>query len=156
MASAIFGDLTPLLSLGALALRLAAGALMMVHGAPKLLGAQRAAMKEGMKGVGVPGALFDLVALNEFLGGLALVLGLLTRLAALLIAIEMVGTIVLYNTRLWKAPIPRGYIEQAFKQSHGYLGGWELDSLLLAMGIALFIIGPGWLSADFLVGLEGA
>jgi len=127
---------------------------MMVHGAPKLLGAQRAGMKEGMKGMGVPGTIFDLVALNEFLGGLALVIGLLTRLAALLIAIEMVGTILLYNTKLWKAPIPRGYMEQAFRQSHGYVGGWELDALVLAAAIALFVLGPGWASADFLLGLE--
>lgn len=135
-----------------LALRVAAGGLMVVHGLPKL-GGQRAAMKEGMKRIGVPGLVFDLVALNEVLGGIALLAGFLTRIAALLLALEMVGTIILYNTRLWKAPLPRGFLEPAFKQTHGYIGGWELDTLVLAACLVLLSLGPGLASLDHLLGL---
>ncbi len=63
----------------------------------------------------------------------------------------MVGTTILYITKLYYAPIPRGYTEPMFKATRGYMFGWELDSVLLASGLAIAIIGPGTLSIDSLV-----
>src|SRR5687768_6168446 len=64
-------------ALGLLLLRVVAGAGMMVHGWPK------AQKPFGWMGDGAPAVLQALAALAEFGGGLALILGLLTPVAAL-------------------------------------------------------------------------
>jgi len=126
---------------------------MIIHGMPKLAGLSRTQMREGMKQVGVSPILFDLVGLLEFVGGLFLLLGLLTRIVSVLFILEMIGTIILYNTVLWKAPIPRGAFEEAFKRTHGYMFGWELDTTILACMIVTLILGGGAFSLDSLLGL---
>ena len=152
-AELFFGTLTDQLVVGVsvLVLKVFVGALMIVHGAPKLSGPARSQMRDGFKQLGVPGPLFDLVGILELLGGLFLILGLLTRLVALLFALEMVGNIALYLTKLYKAPIPRGWVEPFFKATKGYVGGWELDTLILASSVALVLVGPGLLSIDQLI-----
>jgi putative oxidoreductase len=137
-----------------LAVRITVGVLMIVHGAPKLFGPARSQMREGMKMAGIPGGLFDLVGLLEFLGGIALLIGFLTRLVSLLFILEMIGTIILYNTVLWKMPLPRGALEQAFKQTHGYMFGWELDTLVLSSAIVTLILGGGAFSIDAILRVE--
>jgi putative oxidoreductase len=138
-------------SIAMLILRVFVGALFIVHGAPKLYGPARKQMRDSMKQLGIPGPLFDLVGVLEFLGGIALIIGFLTRIASSLLALEMVGTTILYITKLYYAPIPRGYTESMFKATRGYMFGWELDSVLLASGLAIAIIGPGTISIDNLV-----
>ncbi|MGC8570431.1 MAG: DoxX family protein [Caldivirga sp.] len=139
-------------SIAALVLRVFVGVDFMVHGSPKLFGPGRRDMRTGMSQLlGIPGILFDLTGLLEFIGGLALLLGLLTRIAALLLAIEMVITTILNITKLYNAPLPRGWTEQAFKATRGYMFGWELDALLLASCITIVLIGPGLLSIDHLI-----
>lgn len=138
-------------SVAILILRVFVGALFIVHGAPKLYGPGRKQMRDSMKQLGIPGPLFDLVGLLEFLGGIALIIGFLTRIAASLLALEMLGTTILYLTKLYYAPIPRGFAEPMFRATRGYMFGWELDSILLASGLAIAIIGPGILSIDSLV-----
>lgn len=139
--------------LASLAVRIVIGVLMIIHGMPKLAGPSRPQMREGMKQVGVSPILFDLVGLLEFVGGLFLLLGLLTRIVSVLFILEMIGTIILYNTVLWKAPIPRGAFEEAFKRTHGYMFGWELDTTILACMIVTLILGGGAFSLDSLLGL---
>lgn len=93
LSSTLFDRLSPL---GYPLIRITAGLLLMPHGAQKLFGwfggygldatGQFFATSLGME----PGFLFALLAgLVEFFGGLALVLGLLTRPAALAIATLM-------------------------------------------------------------------
>jgi len=149
----IFGTWSNPVSLGlaALSLRIFMGALFIVHGIPKLRGESRRTMRESMAQLGIPKPLFDLVGLLEVLGGIALLLGLLTRLAAILFAIFMIGNIIFYVTKLYKVPIPRGYMEPAFKATRGYMFGWELDSILLASSIAIALTGPGPFSIDYLI-----
>jgi putative oxidoreductase len=101
--------------------------------------------------LGIPGLLFDLVGLLELLGGLALVIGFLTRIAAALLALEMIGTTIFYITKYYKAPLPRGFAEPMFKATKGYMFGWELDTVLLASCIAIVLIGPGIFSIDIIV-----
>ena len=137
--------------IASLAVRIAIGSLMMIHGLPKLSGPARPQMREGMKQIGIPGVLFDLVGVLEFVGGLFLLIGLLTRIVSILFILEMIGNIILYNTVLWKAPIPRGALEQGFKQTHGYLTGWELDKVILASSIVTLILGGGTFSIDTLL-----
>ena len=71
-----------------------------------------------------------LIGLLEFIGGLAILLGIFTRIAAGLLAIQMIGTIIL--VKLWK----------------GFIDGFELDLLYLAIMISLLITGPGFLSIE--------
>jgi uncharacterized membrane protein YphA (DoxX/SURF4 family) len=140
-----------LLGIAAIIIRVFVGALMIIHGYPKLFGPSRKMMRDNMKQLGIPGFLFDIAGLLEFIGGIALIFGFLTRIAALLFAIEMIGTTIINITKLYNAPIPRGYIEPMFKATKGYIGGWELDTVILAASIAILIIGPGIFSIDYMI-----
>jgi putative oxidoreductase len=66
----------------------------------------------------------------EFIGGLAILLGILTRIAAGLLAIDMIGAILLVTL------------------SKGFIGGYELDLLYLAIMVSLMISRPGSLSIE--------
>ena len=126
------------------------GALFIIHGYPKLVGPSRSQMRSGMGQMGIPVVLFDLVAVLEVFGGLAILFGFLTRLTSFLFALQMVGTTILYLTKLSKAPMPRGYLEEGFKRTRGYLSGWELDTLLLSLALVFLTVDPGTLSFDAL------
>jgi len=81
-------------NIGLLLLRVFAGAAMMTHGVPKLLGGAETWRGVGsvLAGIGVPGpAVFwgFMAAVSEGAGGLALALGLATRPAAAMIAFTM-------------------------------------------------------------------
>lgn len=146
--------------IGLLLLRVFLGLIMVVHGLPKLAGPVRKQMREAMSQLGVPKPLFDLAGLLEFVGGLALILGLLTRVAALLFALQMVGTIVLYLTKLGKMVPPPEMLHQMVSGSRrvmrGFLagvGGWEFDLLILGAALLLLTTGAGSISVDMLLGL---
>lgn len=120
-----------------LPLRLAIGAAFIIHGYPKLTGSTAKQAKEFMKTVGVPPTVTTLAGLLEFAGGIALILGLLTPIVALLIAVEMVATTLLSKIKLQKK----------------FVLGYELDVAYLAGALSLFFIGAGPLSIDALLGL---
>ncbi len=84
----------------------------------------------------VPVVLQAAAALAEFGGGIALVFGLVTRLAALGIGSVMVGALSLVH-------IPRG-------DSFVSVGGlsFELPAVYLACAVMFLLLGPGRLSAD--------
>ena len=73
------------------------------------------------------------MTLVEFIGGAALVLGLLTRWAAALNAFDMLVAILLVHMK-------NGF----FDQNHGV----EFPLTLLAACVALTMLGPGSLSVD--------
>ncbi|HWQ16550.1 MAG TPA: DoxX family protein [Sulfolobales archaeon] len=139
------------ISIGVLIIRVFVGILFIVHGAPKIMGPFRKPMRDGMRQIGIPGTLFDLVGLLEFLGGIALIIGFLTRIASALLAIEMLSTTILYITSTALKSLPRGFAEPMFKATKGYMFGWELDTVLLASCAALAIIGSGVFSIDSFV-----
>lgn len=137
-----------------LVLRVFVGILMIIHGFPKLFSKEaRTQMIPAMKGMGIPRIGFELAGILETFGGLALLVGFLVRIAGILFAIEMVATTWLYLTKLTKVPMPRGALEPQFKATHGYLTGWELDTVILASAIALMILGGGAYSLDALLGI---
>src|SRR3989449_10950314 len=82
--------------------RAALGALFLVHGVPKMRDLKKT--MGFVKGTGFPGgAAFALLfSLLEFLGGIALVVRVLTQGVAAPFALEMVGTTVLSKTKLGK------------------------------------------------------
>ncbi|ANQ86129.1 hypothetical protein dqs_3101 [Azoarcus olearius] len=125
--------------LAALALRVPVGIIFMAHGAQKLFGWFGGYGLEGtgqwMASIGLgPGYLMALLAGSaEFFGGLALVLGLLARPAALALAGTMVVAILSVH-------IGNGL----FMSNNGY----EFGLALLAATVSLAISGAGSLSAD--------
>ncbi|MDJ0270632.1 MAG: DoxX family protein [Aigarchaeota archaeon] len=157
---ALLDFLTAYTDVASLAVRIAVGVLMMIHGLPKLAGPARSQMRGMMQQLGIPGGLFDLVAILEFLGGLFLLLGLLTRIVSILFILEMIGTTLLYLTKLGKKVPPPEMLTQMVQASRNFMrgymagvSGWELDTVILAAAIATLILGGGAFSIDALIGL---
>ena len=79
--------------LGLLVLRLALGAVMIAHGYQKIFGGMPQFMQM-LQHMGIPAWMGYLTVAAEFGGGILLVAGFLTRLAALAIFIDMVVAII--------------------------------------------------------------
>ncbi|MED5388253.1 MAG: DoxX family protein [Pseudomonadota bacterium] len=126
-------------TLAPVALRLPVAIIFMAHGAQKLFGWFGGYGLEGtgqwMASIGLePGYLMALGAGSaEFFGGLALLIGLLTRPAALALAFTMVVAIVTVH-------IDNGL----FMSNNGY----EFGLALLAASVSLVFSGGGRFSAD--------
>lgn len=122
-----------------LPLRVAAGAIFAAHGAQKLFGWFGGHGLEGtggwMASIGLePGILMAALAGSaEFFGGLALIVGLLVRPAAVVLALTMVVAIVTVH-------LANGL----FMANNGY----EFGLVLLAVSVTLVIRGAGSVSAD--------
>lgn len=113
-------------------LRIGAGLLFFLHGAPKLLG--------WFGGVGPNGesaelfSLFGLAGVLEVFGGLAIALGFLTRPVAVLLAIEML--VAYFYAHAPQGPIP-------------YANGGELALLYGLVWVYLAANGAGPASVDW-------
>jgi len=129
-------------SLGQLAIRIPIGIIFVAHGAQKLFGWFGGYGLEGtgqwMASIGLnPGYLMALLAGSaEFFGGLALILGLLVRPAAAVLAFTMI-------TAIFSVHIGNGL----FMSNDGY----EFGLALLAASVALAISGAGRGSLDALL-----
>jgi putative oxidoreductase len=123
-------NLSSLQPLGLLLLRAALGIIFITHGYPKL--AHGAGMQHFFIEHGLPGYFLYVAGVLELFGGGLLLLGLFTRGAALLLAIEM-------GVAIWKVHGSRGILAV-----HEY----EFP-LAMAMGcLALATIGAGIISID--------
>ncbi|MCP8688709.1 DoxX family protein [Marinobacterium sedimentorum] len=126
-------------SLGSLALRLPAGIIFTAHGAQKLFGSFGGYGLEGtgqwMASTGLePGYLMALGAGSaEFLGGIALLVGLLVRPASVVLAFTMLVAIFAVHAS-----------NGLFMSNNGY----EFALSLLAISVALAVNGAGALSLD--------
>jgi len=116
-----------------LILRLAVGAIFIVHGYQKLTGLEGFTGFVASLGIPAAGLVAILVAILEFFGGIALVVGLLTHWVAKLLAIEMVFVIFLVHFK-------NGFLNSNM--------GYEFPLLLLAASLALMITGAGQWSLD--------
>lgn len=125
--------------------RVIVGAIMLAHGWGKLTGPGPVGVGEFLAELGVPApTLFGyLLAFGEALGGLALIVGFLTRLAALLLTVNLVLAILLVK------------LDVGLIAPQGAPGaGAELDLALIAGFIAVALLGPGRPSLDHALGLE--
>jgi putative oxidoreductase len=125
-------------------IRVVLGVIFFAHGAQKVLGWFGGYGLKGTTGyftsIGLPLPIAYLVCFFEFLGGIGLVLGLLTRPAALAVGIDMVGAIVTVH---WANGF---FINWEMKPGKGH--GFEANLALLAMAVACLIAGGGALSID--------
>ena len=118
-------------NVGLLVLRVVLGAIFIYHSIPKLKAPSLMA-----KGIGKSKSFVSLLGITEFVAGLFLILGFLTRVGALLIVIVMLGALY-YKLVKWKVPF----------SSMDKLG-WEFDIILLAAAVALIFLGDGAISID--------
>jgi putative oxidoreductase len=86
--------------------------------------------------VGLPPELQIPIALAEFLGGIFLIVGVLTRISASILAVITLGAIFMI----------RG-IEEFFVSK----GGWEWDLMMLAGELTIIVAGPGRVSISHVV-----
>jgi putative oxidoreductase len=115
---------------GKLILRVSLGVMILLHGIAKVMGGVDGIV--GMVGkAGLPGAFGYLVYVGEVLAPLLLIVGLWARLAALVVAINMVVAVVLVHM---------GELFTLTKQ-----GGWalELQGMFLFTAIAIALLGAG-------------
>jgi putative oxidoreductase len=115
---------------GPLPLRILAGIAFIIHGLPKL--SNIAGTEHFFSSmIGLPAAMALPIGLLEVIGGIALLVGILTRLASIMFIMEMIGSTI------------------TAKLSKGFVGGYELDLLLMAISISLLLTGPGRISIEW-------
>lgn len=123
-----------------LALRIVLGAIFIVHGLPKLKNLKGTA--DMVTSIGFRPGMFwaFMLAASEFFGGILLVVGLASRVAAAFLVIAM---LVATGAKIfvWKIPFTKG--QEA---------GWEYDAMLLAGLVAVLLLGSGNISVDQMMG----
>jgi uncharacterized membrane protein YphA (DoxX/SURF4 family) len=120
-----------------LMLRVVLGIIFFVHGLVKFQGGI-----ENTAGwfasIGLPGFLAYAVAFIEMLGGIALVLGLFSRVVSGLLALVMAGAIL-------KVKLGAGLL------GNGVSAGYELDLALMAMAVFIAINGSKLYALDTMI-----
>jgi len=124
-------------------LRIVTGGVMFAHGAQKVLGWYGGsgfdAAMQGMESMGIPGPLAVVAIFTEFFGAIALMAGLLGRLMALGIAIEMIVAALLVH-------LPHGFFMNWLGTATGE--GFEYHILLVGAAIPVIARGSGAWSLD--------
>jgi len=124
-------------------LRLAAGGMILAHGLQKTFGwfdgpgfsAQMAGFESG----GIPAVFAFLAIMAEFLGGIGLIIGALTRIAAFGLAVNMLVAVKMFN---WA----NGFFMNWNGRHKGE--GFEFHLLAITIAIVLMAKGAGALSVD--------
>ena len=124
--------------------RLVLGVVMFPHGAQKMLGwfggyGFSGTMGFFTKNLGIPAPLAFLAICAEFFGGLGLILGLLSRVAAFGVGVNMLVAIVMVHLKF-------GLFANWTGAQKGE--GYEFHLLALAIVIAIMARGAGALSLD--------
>ena len=127
--------------------RVTLGVIFFAHGAQKVFGWFGGYGLKGTVGymvsIGLPLIVAYAACFFELLGGIGLVLGLMTRLAALAIITVMIGAIA-------KAHWPHGFfLNWALAPGKGH--GFEAHVAFIAMAAACLMAGGGALSLDALL-----
>ncbi|WML58930.1 DoxX family protein [Neobacillus sp. PS2-9] len=106
-------------------LRVVLGISFFIHGLTKFQGGI-----ENIVGwfdsIGLPGGLAYVVAVIELVGGLALVIGLGSRVVSILLSLVMIGAMI-------KVKLAVGFL------GNGQMAGYELDLAFLAMAVVIAV-----------------
>ena len=113
-------------------MRTAIGVIFIVHGFTKF---GNPGFGGWISSMGIPTEMQITIALAEFIPGILLIIGVLTRISASLISIVMVGAIFLVKGA------------SSLTGEHGY----ELDLILLAACLVVIVAGPGRISLSYLL-----
>ena len=111
--------------------RITIGLIFIMHS----LGKFEPGFAENLPNMGLPAEMQFPIALAEFVPGILLIIGGLTRISASLLSIVMLGAIFLVKGA----------------QNFTGRGGTELDILLLAGCLVIIVIGPGRISVSHLL-----
>jgi putative oxidoreductase len=127
--------------------RMVLGLIFFAHGAQKMLGwyggsGLAKTMRMFTEHVHLPSILAFLVIAGEFLGGVGLIVGLFSRIAALVIAVTMLGAIATVHFRF-------GLFLNWFGDQKGH--GVEYHLLAIALAVVVVIKGAGAFSLDRVV-----
>ena len=120
--------------IGKVILRAILGITFFIHGLSKFQGgiSNTAGYFDSL---GIPGFMAYVVALLELIGGIALLLGIGTKIVSALFAVIMIGAIL-------TAKLSLGFL------GNGQMAGYELDIVLLAMSIYFILSNRSILSLD--------
>ena len=113
-------------------IRASIGAIFIVHSLKKF----DPGWQEWLISIGIPPEMQLPIALAEFIGGVLLIAGVLTRITGVVFSVILLGAI--FHIR-W---------ENGFFVSKG---GWEWDLVMLAAMLAVIVTGPGRASIAHLV-----
>jgi putative oxidoreductase len=136
----MLSSLNRLQPFGALVGRLVLGVILVTHGYGKII--PKGALygfTQFVGHLGMPPWLGYVAAFTEFFGGMLLILGLLTRIAALGAAIDMGVAVV------------RVHLHNGLTGHNGQ-GGFEFPLALFALSLILVFAGAGLLSIDQAIG----
>ena len=130
-------------------IRVILGIVFFAHGAQKALGLLGGPGFSSTIGffqqIGIPAWLTVLAIAAEFLGGLGLLVGFLTRIAALGIIVNMVVAILMVHSRV-------GFFMNWSGNQPGE--GYEFHLLAIALGLAILIKGAGAFSVDRILAMQ--
>ena len=145
LADVVFGTYASWLSL---VVRLGLGIVFFAHGSQKVLGwfggpGFRGTVAYMKQALGVPAPLAALAALTELLAGCGMLVGFLTRPAA-------IGIIAVMLVAIAKVHGKHGFFIN-FSNTPGKGHGYEFNLVLIAMALAILIGGAGALSIDRLI-----
>jgi putative oxidoreductase len=133
-----------MIDVGLLVLRLVLGVIFIGHGAQKLFGSFDGPRISGfakmLEQLGVKPAkpMAILAGLAEFVGGILVILGFLTPLAALALIVVMIVAVLTVH------------LKNGFFNTNG---GYEFNLALAGMALTLLIVGAGAYSLDSALGI---
>ena len=124
--------------------RIVLGVVFFAHGAQKALGwfggaGLQSTVRVFREQLRIPAPLALLSVAAEFLGGLGLIVGLLSRIAALGIAVVMIVALVAVHGKF-------GFFMNWYGEKQGH--GIEYHILVLALALAVMVKGAGAFSLD--------
>lgn len=128
-------------------MRLVLGIVFLAHGSQKMLGwfggaGFNATMSQFTHHMGIPSVFAFLAIAAEFFGGLGLIVGLLGRIAAFGILVNMIVAVVMVHGQ-------NGLFMNWMGNQHGE--GFEYHLLAVALSLAIVIKGSGAFSIDYLL-----